>query len=98
MKLTKGGAYEVLDWYGMVTWQGTYKGMVQDSSTGRRLHLVERDPGEWHGYKYGGCVVECSVARDGLVCPYLKATHYGNTVGELEPATGNRVEFWELMA
>ncbi len=101
MKLLRGNAYEVTDWYGMVSFTATYVGVAQRGhSLCTKLYLMERlpaDRGSRSCYKYAGCELRADVRQDGEVVPYLFATHYGNTVAQLQAAAGHTSGPWVLL-
>jgi len=99
MQLVPGETYEVRDWYGMLSFEAEYVGVIRDANHQYpvNLHLVRRSPSTKGFYLYAGCEIRTTIGRNGEVRPYLYATHYGNRIEELEHCGGrDRRPKWEL--
>ena len=87
MKLVIGEEYEVLDWHGMHSYKGIYRGTAHNGVPGstqvgdpHSLLVLEKMDG---GYKFCGCEPRARINHEGEMVPYLFATHFGNSVEDL---------------
>lgn len=102
MRLIAGETYEVMDWYGMLSFPAEYVGEIRNVNGNYldRLLLVRRNDGREGAYGYAGCEIRTSfTARTGEVRTYLHATHYGNSLEELKHCTKRDLPpKWELVS
>ncbi len=104
MHLIPDHSYEVLDYMGQVSFAAKYLGRLKDVDhrVFHDLFLFEIQPriDKLGGlYKLVGCELLCRVCSVGIVTPYLRATHYGNSLEELEKCGQSKHHSpkWELM-
>lgn len=85
--LVRGQTYTVLDLYGMIAWQGSYEGIIEDENrllvdeTSLLLFKIHREKGS-SSYKWAGVIPEVKIdSGDGgdRMEINLRASYYGNT-------------------
>jgi hypothetical protein len=93
--LTIGQTYTVSDFYGMLCWQGVYKGILEDENVvadPAQILLFKVIKTRESQYPWAGVVAECGLGPKGINVS-LTAHYYGMTSRSLKRVTrGERPE------